>query len=793
MNKQKLLFSIALLSAAIIAFQLALMQILSIVQWYHFAYMVISVALLGFGAAGTVLAIFKKTLINRIDILLPLLMISTGIIIALVTDVSQMSFIRFDSYLLFAEYSHTGKLLLTYLLFFLPFFLGALAIGLIFVKYVDNIGKIYFANLFGSGAGGIIALCLIWLFFPQQLPAFIAILPVIAGVLLLPVTKRFFFIGFTILAASVIVWKCFNTPRLILSEYKDISKTLLLPEAKITLQKTSPYGVIQTVSSPVLRYAPGMSLTAQTTAQIKMAAFINGEWFGAVTEWKRTDTSLILDYTTAALPYIMANRNKVLVLRSGTGIDVAHAISRGVKYITAVEPNSIIISTLRDEFSRETDSLFFHPGVSIHTIEPRTFLMMDTSHYDLITLPMVGTFGGSSGLYALQEQFYLTKEGFHEMWRKLNAGGVISITSWMDYPVRNPLKILATITEVLKESGLQNPKEHIAAIRSWGTITFVMTRSPLQQAEIINIRNFSEEMMFDPAILPKLGSGERTRNNQFQDERFFDYVDQILSSESSRFYEDYDFNIKPATDNKPYFSQYIKWGNLERLGEFFGNRSLPFFEIGYLLVIITLIQISLISFILIILPLFKIGWKGKSKTGIILYFSGIGLGYMFVEMVFIQRFILYFGNPVYSASAVITSLLIFSGIGSYHSKYFSFNSKRLIILFSFIISMLIAYSIILTPILQNTIHLNLFLKLFIVFLLTAPLAFCMGIPFPAGLTQVSKTNTGAVPWAWGINGCISVISTALATIIAVEMGFTWVMLFAALAYCLPMLVQWKPR
>ncbi len=793
MNKQKLLFSIALLSAAIIAFQLALMQILSIVQWYHFAYMVISVALLGFGAAGTVLAIFKKTLINRIDILLPLLMISTGIIIALVTDVSQMSFIRFDSYLLFAEYSHTGKLLLTYLLFFLPFFLGALAIGLIFVKYVDNIGKIYFANLFGSGAGGMIALCLIWLFFPKQLPAFIAILPVIAGVLLLPVTKRFFFIGFTILAASVIVWKCFNPPQLILSEYKDISKTLLLPEAKITSEKTSPYGVIQTVSSPVLRYAPGMSLTAQTTAQIKMAAFINGEWFGAVTEWKRTDTSLILDYTTAALPYIMANRNKVLVLRSGTGIDVAHAISRGVKYITAVEPNSIIISTLRDEFSRETDSLFFHPGVSIHTIEPRTFLMMDTSHYDLITLPMVGTFGGSSGLYALQEQFYLTKEGFHEMWRKLNAGGVISITSWMDYPVRNPLKILATIAEVLKESGLQNPKEHIAAIRSWGTITFVMTRSPLQQAEIINIRNFSEEMMFDPVILPKLDSGERTRNNQFQDERFFDYVDQILSSESSRFYEDYDFNIKPATDNKPYFSQYIKWGNLERLGEFFGNRSLPFFEIGYLLVIITLIQISLISFILIILPLFKIGWKGKSKTGIILYFSGIGLGYMFVEMVFIQRFILYFGNPVYSASAVITSLLIFSGIGSYHSKYFSFNRKRLIILFSFIISMLIAYSIILTPILQNTIHLNLFLKLFIVFLLTAPLAFCMGIPFPAGLTQVSKTNTGAVPWAWGINGCISVISTALATIIAVEMGFTWVMLFAALAYCLPMLVQWKPR
>ena len=300
---------------------------------------------------------------------------------------------------------------------------------------------------------------------------------------------------------------------------------------------------------------------------------------------------------------------------------------------------------------------------------------MDTAHFDLIALPIVGTFGGSSGLYALHEQFILTKEAFREMWLKLNAGGVISVTSWMDYPIRNPLKILATMVEVLRESGIQNPNDNIVAIRSWGTITFVMTKTSLQENEIKIIRSFCEEMMFDPAILPQLNPEERTRYNQFQDDLFFDYVDKIISSEKETFYEDYDFNIKPASDNKPYFSQYIKWSNLNRLAQFFGNRSLPFFEIGYLLVIITLIQISIASFVLILLPLFKIGWKGKSKAGIILYFSGIGLGYMFVEMVFIQRFMLYFGNPVYAASAVITSLLIFSGLGSYHSNYFTQTRK----------------------------------------------------------------------------------------------------------------------
>ena len=791
MTKFNLPFSIALLSAAIIAFQLALIQILSISQWYHFAYMVISTALLGFGAAGSVLSIFQKHLTNRADDLLPPLMIATAITMSLVTDVSQMSLFRFDSYLLFAEYDHIGKLLLTYLMFFIPFFLGALVIGLVFIKSVDRIGKIYFANLLGSGAGGLVVLLLIGWFFPNQLPAIIAILPVVAALIVIPKNRRLLHIGFGLFAVGVIAWKWLNPPELTLSEYKELSKTLLLPDSKIRLEKSSPHGVVQLVSSPALRYAPGMSLTARKTAQVKMVAFVNGEWFGVVTDWQKTDTSMILDYTTSALPYTMTKRNKVLVLQSGTGIDVAHALTRKAENIVAVEANPVILSTFKNQFADQTDSLFHHPSVSVHNLESRTFLLTDTTRYDLILLPIIGTFGGSSGLHALREQFILTKEAFGEMWLKLTPGGVISLTSWMDYPIRNPLKILATMVEVLRESGIQNPLEHIVAVRSWGTITFVMTKASLQPNEIKAIRSFCDEMMFDPAILPQLTSEDRTRYNQMQDNLFFDYVDKIFSNRDA-FYRDYDFNVKPATDDKPYFSQFIKWRNLNRLAEIFGNRSLPFFEIGYLLLIITLIQISIASFVLILLPLFKIGWKGKGKTGIILYFAGIGLGYMFVEMVFIQRFILYFGNPVYAALAVITSLLIFSGLGSYYSTYFTAHKQRRLAIFIFIVLILIAYAFILTPVLQQTVHFKLMIKLFFVFLITAPLSFCMGIPFPAGLSQISKTNFEVIPWAWGINGCVSVISTALATVIAVEMGFNWVMIFAAAAYCLPAVVSFDP-
>ncbi len=793
LHKYKLILSISFLSAAIIAFQLALMQILSIVQWHHFAYMIISVALLGFGAAGTVLSIFRNSLLKHIETLLPFLMIATGITMALVTGVSQLSFIRFDSYLLFADYSHAGKLLLTYLLFFLPFFLGALAIGLVFVQYVYTIGKIYFANMLGSGAGGIVALVFSWLFFAWQLPAFISILPVLAGVMIIPKKKFFIHAGFAVAAITVIAWKIIQPPQLVLSQFKDISKTMLLPEAEITLEKTSPYGLVQAVSSPVLRYAPGLSLTAQKTASVKAAVFINGDWFGAVTERNKTDTGFILDHTTLALPYMMAKRNSVLVLRSATGMDVAHALSKGAGKIVAVEPNAIIVSVLKNEFAVVNDFLFLHSAVTVQNMEPRTFLLTDTSRYDLICLPMTGSFGGSAGLYALQEQFILTKEAFREMWQKLNDGGVISISSWMDYPLRNPLKILAALTEVLEEMGIQNTRDHIAAIRSWGTISFVMTKSPLQQSEIQNIRNFCDEMLFDPAILPGLTAAERMQYNQFQDSSFFSYVDKLFSKKRNEFYAEYEFNIRPATDNKPYFSQFIKWKSMTRLAAIFGNRSLPFFELGYLLVMFTFIQIAVISFVLIILPLFKMGWKGKNRFSVFLYFGGIALGYMFVEMVFIQRFILYFGNPVYSASAVITSLLIFSGIGSYVSGYFQEKRKRMLMILTGIVGILLLYSFILTPVLQQTVSASLLLKLLIVFLLIAPLAFLMGIPFPAGLSKLSNTNTLQIPWAWGLNGCISVISTTLVTIAAVELGFTAVMLLAALAYCLPVIVweRWR--
>src|SRR5688572_15343242 len=329
------LFSLGLLSASIIAFQLALIQLLSIVQWYHFAYMIISVAMLGFGAAGTALALFRRRLRKHIHFLLPLLMMGCGLTMSLVTELSQLSFVRFDSYLLFANFSHVGRLLLTYLLFFVPFFLGALAIGLLFDHYIAGIGKIYFANLLGSGAGGVLALIGLWFFFPNQLPAIVSILPILAGMMIIVPIKdislqrsnKSFLLVIALIVLITCAWKIIDPTKLQPSQFKDLNKSMRLPAAEIKMEKTSPYGVLQALTSPVLRYGPGLSLTSQQVASVKAAVFINGDWLGAVAGGHPYDSSFILRSSTFALPYIMAQRDNVLVLQPGTGMELAHAMS----------------------------------------------------------------------------------------------------------------------------------------------------------------------------------------------------------------------------------------------------------------------------------------------------------------------------------------------------------------------------------------------------------------------------------------------------------------------------------
>jgi hypothetical protein len=455
-----------------------------------------------------------------------------------------------------------------------------------------------------------------------------------------------------------------------------------------------------------------------------------------------------------------------------------------VEKVTAVEPNPVLLSLLAKELAGDVDDLLKHPALNVRNTAPRTWLLADPLLYDLIVLPTIDTFGGTSGLNAIQEHYLFTKEAFGDAWRKLTPRGVLSVTCWMDYPPRHALKILSTIVEMLAERGIEDPRSVIVAVRSWGAITFMVKKTPYNPEEIQNIRAFCLRLNFDPALLPDIHASERVYFNALQDDLFFNTMDQLLSPGRDAIFTAYAFNIRPATDDRPYFAQFLRWKSLPILSEHFGKRTVPFFEIGYLVVFLTLVQAAMAAVMLIIVPLLpsRRPCKSRSKVQIFCYFSGIGIGYLFVEMAMLQRFTLYFGNSIQAAAIVIGTMLFASGAGSYASERIKALRLRPSFVLTGIIMLLLLGSVGLTPLMLKTISLSPISKFLVSMCVLFPAAFLMGVPFPAGIHALAEKNESEIPWAWGINGCASVVSAALATITAIEAGFTAVMICAALAY-----------
>lgn len=772
--------ALGLLSASLVAFQLEQMQLLALVQWHHFAYLIISVALLGFGAAGTVIALFKAFFLRNIEILLPLLMFCCSCMMALALPLSQGLVSSFDVSLLFIDPAQAGLLLAGQAVYLLVFFLGALPIGLVFVQFSSRIGGLYCANLIGSGAGGALVVVGMYFLLPRELPGLTALLPWTAGLL---VSRR---VGIAPLLAACLSLALISVlviypPDIQPSQYKAISRVLDLPEAKKEAGRPSPYGLVQLVTAPALRYAPGLSLTyTDEVAPVRAAVFNNGDWFGAVQD----DYLSLQDATPSALPYAMARRQKVLVLSAGTGSDIIHALARGAGSVTAVEQHRRAMETAVDSYDKGISRLTENPKVRFSHSAPRTWLAGDSGLYDLVTVPVVGSFGGSSGLFALQEQNLLTMEGFQEIWRHLSANGVVRVSAWLDSPPRSSLRLAATIVESLEEIGVE-PGSHIAAIRGWDMITFIVKRSALTDDDVQKIRDFCEELQFDPVVLPGLQAQERYRYHSSAGRDFFGFFDVLfLPEQRAEFYATYPFNLRPTSDNRPFFSQFLQWKSTPFLVRQFGEHAIPFLEMGYVLVLISFVQMAAAAVFLILLPLLRLRVPDRRvvQQWTIPFFSGLGLGYMFFEIVLIHELVLYLGNPIFAAATVISCLLIFSGLGSLYSSRLSGISRSHSLAACVVALLLLLYLFVLPWALHAGIGLSTGLKLLFLLVLLAPPSFVMGMPFPLGLSRVADYSKSQAAWAWGINGSVSVVSAGLAAIIAVELGFSAVMLIACGAY-----------
>jgi SAM-dependent methyltransferase len=848
-----LLAAVAIISASALAYEVLLMRLFSIIQWHHFAYMIISLALLGYGISGVVLALNR----DRIRKLFPPLLMANMLLFSCSAPMCFLliQYIPFNP----AEIVWTPLQLLNlcsiYLILTLPFFFAANVIGLSFYRYKNQVSSIYAADLFGAGMGSVGIILLLSSIFPEK----ILTATMLSGALAVLLVSIYNFRNSEcwIMLSVIIGLAALFTPSgsiaLKVSPYKSLNQILQVSGTKVIDRYSGPLGLIDVVKSEItpLRHAPGLSLNATTEPPEQLAVFTDADNMSAITRYNgKPETLGYLDQTTSALPYHLRQLSDILILGAGTGSDVLQANYHAIQHIDAVELNPQIIDLVQKKYADFAGYLYSSAHVDVHVDEARGYLAATDQTYDMINLSLLDAFGASAaGLYSMAENYLYTEQAVQEYLRHVSPDGYLSITRWVKVPPRDEIKLLATVISALKEVNVRNntvdlnsakpspegegwvrgkqnkekslfspphpnllpkgegvnagqPGQQILIIRGWQTSTLIIKNGLISADEISRLKQFCNERSFDPVYYPGIAESEVNRFNVQQQPYLYEATVALLGNQSQAFIDAYKFNIEPATDDRPYLFHFFKWRTLPEILSLLGTGGSFLLESGYLLLIAALMQAILAGLLLIALPLRL--WKSKlgiapgsgNHLYLLVYFFSLGLAFLFIEIAFIQKFILILHHPLYAITVVLSTFLLSAGAGSYFSTNLSSSTKKSAFLMPIAAIALfsVVYSLGFGPISAFLLKAGSLSRYLLSVILIAPLGFSMGMPFPMALAKISQTNPALIPWAWGINGCASVVSAILATLIAMQFGFTVlvflaVCLYGVAAWCFPKLAQ----
>ena len=804
------LLSVFILSAAALAYEVLLIRLFSIIHWHHFAFMVISIALLGYGVSGSLITVFQRRLLDNYDsvfigniLLFGLSSISCFIIV---------QHLPFNTLEILWDSSQWQRLLLSYLLLTLPFFFVANALALTLMRYHQHIPQVYGIDLIGAGLGAVLVMVLLQIFTPDIVLRVLALFGLSAGFFALTnFSARYKQLTVAVLLVGMIA--IVLTPQrwldLRLSEYKGLAQTLLIKDASLLQSHSSPVSQTSVVESPLIpfRHAPGMSLQSPAGPPEQLAVFRDGDEMTAIDHVTDKKSLEYHDYMSSALPYhVHRSPRNVLILYSATGTQILQAHLHEIPEIDAVEPDVQLTQLITETFADYYDWHKLKDKVKIHTISARG-MAVTQKKYDLIIIgPSGSSAGGSAGVHALSTSYDYTVEALQSYLKLLADDGLLSVTLWTSTPARGNLKLFATAVEAMKKAGIDNPENNIAWIRSWNTATLLLKNTALTTEQINAVREFSQTRSFDLAWLNGLQSDEANRFQQLQEPVFYLAARSILkqgdSKESgSRFIEQYKYDIQASTDNIPYFNNYFRWSSLKEFLSLPGRAGISMIGVGYPTLLLTLVQAAITAFVLILLPLLFMksdkkeddkGEDDKKRAGrrrnIIIYYLAIGLAFLFIELAFIQKFTLILSQPLYAIAVALCAFLVFSGLGSLYVEYRLRTKTKDIaaVILRRAVTMIglltVIYIIVLPQISATIMALPETARIVSAFILAAPLAFVMGMPFPLGLNMLKQTSPDLIPWAWGINGCASVLSAILAVLLAIEIGFNGVMSVAVILY-----------
>jgi hypothetical protein len=800
-----------------LAFEINLTRLFSVAQFYHFAFMIVSIAVLGFGASGTALTIFPTLRKAKPGKRMSQLGMGTGISILiayLLTD-----WLPFDSFSIAWDRRQVLILILHYIALATPFFFSGMALGFLLAASPQSVGTTYSVNLLGSAAGCVIALIAPPFLGGEGMVTLSIVLAAWGGLMpifSLPQLRHPIALGTLVLLIFAFLdlgWRLAGWPldgqspfpfmELRISPYKSLSYALQYPDSSVIYRQWNAFSRVDVVRSSGIHSLPGLSYRYLQPLPLLDGLLVDGDDLSPILQ-PSTDPAFV-EYLPNAVTFRLRPQARVLVLEPRGGLDVLTALALSSGQITAIEINPLIVNAV---------PIYDDPRVQVYVESDRSYLRRTQMQFDVIVFSLASSFHPvRSGAYTLAEDYRYTVESFNEALAHLSSDGLLVATRWLQVPPSEDLRLFALGVMALETTGA-DPRAQIVAFRGYNTATILLKNSAFTPDELSTIRAFAAQRAFDLTYAPGIRPDETNQYNILPDSIYYQsYVSLLEADPREIFYAAYGYDVRPPTDDYPFFGHYFKWSQAPQVLAEFGKAWQPFGGAGYFVIVALLLLAILLASLFILLPVAL--WKRANRNVVsaspfpfrnLVYFGLLGFAFLFVEIPLLQRFILYLGHPAYAVSMVLFSLLFFSGLGSQWND----RIPPRLSLPALVILILIA-PVLLPRLFAWTLGLPLTIRFGLTALFLSPVGFLMGIPFPAGIRlmkgeqaagvapageAVSKgpeneAQEASIPWIWAVNGAASVVSSILAALLTLTFGFDWVLRMGALGYAAPRLMVWS--
>jgi hypothetical protein len=762
-NWSQVYVGVALTTLATLILELSLTRIFSVVFYYHFAFLAISIALFGLGVGGVlsyVVAVKGPEVYRRLGMLASGIgIVTVGALVFLLTRGEPTNLTLAAIYFISA----------------LPFVLAGMVVSLAISETIERVDRVYFFDLLGAAGG-----CLVLVPF---LNTFGGPNTVIVAAILY--------------AASAAIW--FNLGEHHRGRAAGVALALVLV-ALVVINMRWP--VIDVTFAKGQKLAREIFVKWNSFSRIALASQSDSDMmmividadastgiakfdFDHLSEGQKKD----LYYQGPGFPYRVRPGAKTLIIGPGGGWDVARAIASGSKDITGVEINPIIATTImREKFPELSNRLYFRPEVRIEVEDGRSFVRRTKEKYQVLQATLVDTWASTAaGAFALSENNLYTTDAFYDYLSHLTDDGILAFTRWGFDPPRESLRLISLAKVALDKLGEHDHAKHFMVVREnaselagWGARdTVLISRKPFTAADIARAREAIHLSTMQAVYLP--------------DERIPNPFTELLNTpDPGRFYREYPYDVSPVDDNRPFFFYTVQPRDLinflqgpKKSADYKINRAVP--------LLFGLMGISIAATVIILLlPPVVLRTRLPGERGVLtflLYFICIGVGYILIQVALIQKFVVLLGHPTYALTVIIFSMLISSGLGSYFSRRFLGTSDGKLMRALAVVAVLVGILAFLAPVIANAaIGLPLAARVVITAALIAPPAFAMGMPFPTGLARLERVHPASIRWAWALNAASSVLGSASAIFLAIYIGLRGTLLMGAVLYLLAVIV-----